>query len=65
MRKTASFIGSEKDAAFLANAQKGLQLFGYPRVTPRQMVAWTADWISRGGATLGKPTHFEARDGKY
>jgi hypothetical protein len=24
-----------------------------------------ADWVRRGGESLGKPTHFEARDGKY
>jgi hypothetical protein len=30
-----------------------------------QMIDWQADWIRRGGASLGKPTHFEARDGKY
>jgi hypothetical protein len=29
------------------------------------MIAWIADWICRGGETLGKPTHFEVRDGKY
>ena len=29
------------------------------------MIDWTADWVQRGGASLGKPTHFEARDGKY
>ena len=27
------------------------------------MIAWIADWIARGGETLGKPTHFEDRDG--
>ena len=30
-----------------------------------QLIAWIADWVSRGGATLGKPTHFEVRDGKF
>jgi hypothetical protein len=29
------------------------------------MLAWIADWTRRGGANLGKPTHFEARDGKF
>lgn len=65
MGRTATFAGSESGTAFLSNAQRCLQLFGYPRVTPRQILAWTADWVSRGGCTLGKPTHFEARDGKY
>jgi len=26
---------------------------------------WTAKWLAQGGATLNKPTHFEARDGKF
>ena len=25
----------------------------------------TAAWLERGGPTLGKPTHFETRDGEY
>ena len=29
------------------------------------MIDWVADWVARGGASLGKPTHFETRDGKY
>jgi hypothetical protein len=29
------------------------------------MLDWTADWVQRGGKSLGKPTHYEARDGKY
>jgi nucleoside-diphosphate-sugar epimerase len=65
MGKAASFVGSESGTAFLSNAQRCLQLFGYPRATPKQILAWTADWVSRGGQTLGKPTHFETRDGKY
>jgi hypothetical protein len=29
------------------------------------LLDWTADWVRRGGLSLGKPTHYEARDGKY
>jgi hypothetical protein len=30
-----------------------------------QLLVWIADWLRRGEATLGKPTHFEVRDGKF
>ena len=63
--RDVSFAGAEADEALLSNAQLSHRLFGYPRVGPEQLIAWTADWIGRGGATLGKPTHFEVRDGKY
>jgi hypothetical protein len=29
------------------------------------MIRWVADWVARGGKTLSKPTHFEARDGRF
>jgi hypothetical protein len=29
------------------------------------MLEWQADWVARGLPSLGKPTHFETRDGKY
>jgi hypothetical protein len=30
-----------------------------------QLVEWVAEWVRRGGADLGKPTHFESRDGNF
>jgi nucleoside-diphosphate-sugar epimerase len=56
---------SESESALLSNAARCQQLFGYPRVPVEQMIDWIADWISAGGATLNKPTHFETRDGKF
>jgi hypothetical protein len=29
------------------------------------LIAWTADWVARGGSSLDKPTHFESRDGRF
>lgn len=57
--------GNESSDALLSNAQRAHHLFGYPRVSAGQMIAWIADWLERGGATLGKPTHFEVRHGQF
>jgi hypothetical protein len=57
--------GVESSDALLSNAQRAHRLFGYPQVGAGQMIAWIADWLQRGGATLGKPTHFEVRHGQF
>ncbi|HWA99233.1 MAG TPA: NAD-dependent epimerase/dehydratase family protein [Pirellulales bacterium] len=62
---TVSFIGTEAPDALLNNAQRAISKFGYPRVGIEQLIDWIADWLNRGGATLGKPTHFESREGKF
>jgi nucleoside-diphosphate-sugar epimerase len=59
------FEGEESGDALLSNGQWGHRLFGYPRIGPSQMIAWIADWVARGGASLDKPTHFEVRDGNF
>jgi nucleoside-diphosphate-sugar epimerase len=57
--------GQEAPTAWLVDCGEAFRLFGAPRVSLDRMLDWTADWVSRGGASLGKPTHYEARDGKY
>lgn len=57
--------GEEAPTALLNNAARATQFFGYPTVTPLQMIDWIAEWIQAGGASLGKPTHFETRDGRF
>jgi nucleoside-diphosphate-sugar epimerase len=63
--KPARFEGQESGDALLSNAKKSYALFGHPRVDAVQMIAWIADWVSRGGETLAKPTHFEERAGRF
>jgi nucleoside-diphosphate-sugar epimerase len=65
MGKPVTITGSEAQDALLSNGQLGHKLFGYPRVSLQQMMAWQAAWIMRGGESLGKPTHFESREGKF
>jgi nucleoside-diphosphate-sugar epimerase len=57
--------GKEAETAWLVDCSEAFKLFGPPQVTLDRMLDWTADWVQRGGASLGKPTHYEARDGKY
>jgi nucleoside-diphosphate-sugar epimerase len=59
------FDGTEAPDALLSDARKAFALLGTPRVSTGQMIAWIADWTRRGGATLGRPTHFEERAGKF
>lgn len=59
------FEGAEERFALLSDASKMAKLFGPPPTPVAQAVAWVAAWILRGGRTLGKPSHFETRDGKF
>lgn len=63
--KAPLFVNEPQTTALLSNASLAHQLFGYPRVTLRQMIELTAGWIRQGGKTLNKPTHFQTRNGKF
>jgi hypothetical protein len=63
--KTPQYVGTESDNALLSNGQLGHERFGYPTVPIHLLVRWIAEWTARGGRSLGKPTHFETRDGAY
>jgi nucleoside-diphosphate-sugar epimerase len=57
--------GQESKTAWLIDTTQARKLLGAPRVPLETMIDWQADWIARGQPSLGKPTHFETRDGKY
>lgn len=63
--KVPAFTGQEAKTALLIKTDKSVKLFGKPEVSVDQVISWLADWISEDGEMLGKPTHFEVRDGKY
>ena len=57
--------GTESETALLSNASECERLFGAPQIGFDQAFEWIADWLSRGGTSLSKPTHFEVRDGAF
>ena len=59
------FTGQEAPTAWLEDTTLAQSLFGPPRVPIETMIDWVADWVRHGGPSLGKPTHFSTRDGKY
>ncbi len=63
--KAPRFQGVEADTALLSDATRMVERFGAPAVGIAEMLDVVADWALRGGRSLGKPTHFEEREGKF
>jgi len=61
----AKIVGCEAETALLSNASEAARLFGAPSVPIETMLDWVADWVAHDGASLGKPTKFEVRDGTF
>lgn len=65
MQKPVAFTGTEAPQALVSNVARAQGLFGPPRVSTAQLIEWIANWVMNGGASLGKPTHFESFDGRF
>lgn len=63
--KSPKFINQPAGSALLNNASECHRLFGYPKVTIREIIDITATWINNGGDEFGKATHFQERGGKF
>lgn len=63
--KTPAFVNEEEPDALLNNASQCHRIFGYPKVSLREMLEMTAHWVASEGETLNKPTHFQVRSGKF
>ncbi|PTX18882.1 nucleoside-diphosphate-sugar epimerase [Pontibacter mucosus] len=63
--KEPKFVHEVQPTALLSNASEAHKLFGYPRVTIREIIDITALWLTEGGSTFGKATHFQEREGKF
>jgi len=57
--------GAEAPDALLSDSTLCRRLYGPPRLEAGQLIDLTAEWLKDGGQTLDKPTHFEARDGRF
>jgi nucleoside-diphosphate-sugar epimerase len=65
LERTPRFSGRESPTALLGNSARICAALGAPETTLETMLRWTAQWVKQGGRDLGKPTHFEVRDGQY
>ena len=59
------FVGTPGAACWHSDATESIRLFGPTEMPLDTMIAMIADHLRGGGRLLGKPTHFEARDGKF
>jgi nucleoside-diphosphate-sugar epimerase len=59
------FEGTESETALLSDASCAERLFGTPEVGIDEMISRVAEWVEQGGRSLGKPTHFEMREGRF
>ncbi|MEO6005115.1 MAG: NAD-dependent epimerase/dehydratase family protein [Opitutus sp.] len=57
--------GLEAPTAWLADASDSIRLFGRPETPLPRMIDLITEYVAGGGRLLGKPTHFEARSGKF
>ena len=58
-------VGQEEPTAWLTDTSQAVRMFGLPIVDTERLIAWTADWVARSMPSLGKPTKYEVRDGRY
>jgi uncharacterized protein YbjT (DUF2867 family) len=63
--RTPIFSGQEASTAWLADASESIRLFGAPEWSVARIVEAIAAHVREGGRLLNKPTHFEARSGKF
>jgi nucleoside-diphosphate-sugar epimerase len=59
------FIGAEKTSALLSDATAVHRLLDIHDVPIEDVLFWVAEWVKSGGKSLGLPTHFEEREGRF
>ncbi|MGZ8376791.1 MAG: NAD-dependent epimerase/dehydratase family protein [Gemmatirosa sp.] len=64
-RRQPVLVGLATPDALLSDTSLAQRLFGPPMVPTTRLVDWVGAWLEAGNPTLGRPTKFEVRDGKY
>lgn len=59
------FTGEEAATALLSNAGRCVEAFGQPSVGLDEMIETIVGWVAAGRGVLGRPTKFQARNGKF
>ena len=65
MGRQPVFAGSEAQTSLLGNAGRLIERLGPPEIAVETMIRWTARWVERGGRSLGMPTKYEVRSGRF
>ena len=63
--KSVRFVGQEGPDALLSNTSRMQSTFQPPEMPTERMLEMIGEWVRHGGHILGKPTKFEARDGRF
>ena len=63
--RPVNFVGQEDETCLIGNQSRLCANLGTPATDLETMLRWTAAWVKQGGRSLSKPTHYEARDGRY
>ena len=64
-KREPRFVNQEGPVALLSDSSRCRALLGEPGVPQERLRQWVAHWVAAGGASLNKPTHFEAADGRF
>ncbi|MDB4878243.1 MAG: dependent epimerase/dehydratase family protein [Gemmatimonadetes bacterium] len=62
---SAQITGTERPDALLSATSRMRSTFAAPEMQTTRLLELVAQWVESGGPLLGKPTKFEARDGKF
>ncbi|MGA9838090.1 MAG: NAD(P)-dependent oxidoreductase [Gemmatimonadaceae bacterium] len=63
--RTPQFTGREAPDALLSNTGRMARTLAPPTMSLDTMLDWVAEWVRAQRPVLGKPTHFDVRDGAF